>query len=527
MSLPNIIDPVKLEIFKALYRCVAEEMGLVLKRTAFSPNIKERRDYSCAVFGKNGELIAQGDHMPVHLGSMPMSVQAALQDQKMLNGDIVILNDPFAGGTHLPDLTMIAPVYIGNSRQPTFYVANRAHHADIGGATPGSMGTATEIYQEGLRIPPIKLVKKGQLDKDIKRLFLSNVRLAEEREGDLTAQIGAIYTGINRLKEITARYGQKECLIYANHLISYTARMMKERITSLPDGEYQAEDYLDDDGITNKPIKIAVTIKIKGGQAKIDFQGTDKQCSGPINAVFAITVSAVYYVFRCLLKESVPANAGILEPISVTAPIATIVNAVAPAAVAAGNVETSQRIVDVLLKALSKAIPSEIPAASQGTMNNLTIGGINSLTGQEFAYYETIAGGMGARPTSSGLSGVHTHMTNSLNTPVEALEYAYPLRVRRYKLRSNSGGRGQYQGGDGIIRELELLTSAQVTLLSDRRHFAPYALEGGQAGLSGCAYIVTNKGKENLSSKQSIALKAGERIVIETPGGGGYGSIKD
>ncbi len=528
MTLPNIVDPVKLEIFKAIYHSVAEEMGLVLKRTAFSPNIKERRDYSCALFGKNGELIAQGDHMPVHLGSMPMSVKAAIKEQKMLNGDIVFLNDPFAGGTHLPDLTMIAPVYIGEeASQPTFYVANRAHHADIGGATPGSMGTATEIYQEGLRIPPIKLVKQGELDKDIKRLFLSNVRLAEEREGDLTAQIGAIRTGSNRLIEIIERYGEKECLAYANYLISYSARMMKKRLINLPDGEYRAEDYLDDDGITNKPIKIAVTIQIKGDQANVDFGGTDKQCSGPINAVLAITVSAVFYVFRCLLKEDVPANAGILEPINVTAPLGTIVNAIPPAAVAAGNVETSQRIVDVLLKALSQILPNEIPAASQGTMNNLTIGGINALTGREFAYYETIAGGMGARPTVSGLSGVHTHMTNSLNTPVEALEYAYPLRVRRYKLRNNSGGKGQHQGGNGIIRELELLTSAQVTLLSDRRHFAPYGLAGGEPGLVGQAYIITNKGKENLSSKQSVELKIGDRIIIETPGGGGYGSIND
>ncbi|MBI4854984.1 MAG: hydantoinase B/oxoprolinase family protein [Acidobacteria bacterium] len=527
MNFSNIIDPIKLEIFKSLYRCVAEEMGLVLKRTAFSPNIKERRDYSCAVFGKNAELIAQGDHMPVHLGSMPMSVIAAIKEQKMLKGDVVILNDPFKGGTHLPDLTMIAPVYIGKNTKPSFYVANRAHHADIGGSTPGSMGQANEIYQEGLRIPPIKLIKENQLDKDIKSLFLSNVRLAEEREGDLTAQIGAISTGINRLQEIIARYGEKQSLAYANHLIAYSARMMKDRLIDLPNGTYYAEDYLDDDGNTDKPIKIAVTITIKDDVAHIDFSGTDKQCSGPINAVLAITVSAVFYVFRCLLKDSTPANAGILEPITITAPLATIVNAVFPSAVAAGNVETSQRIVDVLLKALSQALPNEIPAASQGTMNNLTIGGINTLTNQEFAYYETIAGGMGARPMAPGLSGVHTHMTNSLNTPIEALEYAYPLRVRRYKLRANSGGKGQFQGGDGIIREIELLSPAQVTLLSDRRKFAPYGLSGAEAALPGKAYIITNKGTENLSSKQSIKLNKGEKIVIETPGGGGYGLVKD
>ncbi len=522
MTSKNIIDPIKLEIFKALYRSVAEEMGLVLRRTAFSPNIKERRDYSCAVFDSNGELIAQGEHMPVHLGSMPMSVKAAISAQKMLEGDIVILNDPFAGGTHLPDLTMVAPVYI-ESKKAIFYLANRAHHADIGGSTPGSMGTATEIYQEGLRIPPVKLVSQGQIVSDIKQLFLSNVRLAEEREGDLTAQIAAIRTGERRLLEIVMRYGKDMSAKYAQHLVTYTAQMMKKRLKEIPAGEYQAEDYLDDDGSSDQPIKIVVKITIKDSQAIVDFTGTDSQCNGPVNAVLAITVSAVFYVFRCLLAENVPANAGILESIKVIAPERTIVNALAPAAVAAGNVETSQRIVDVLLKALSQALPDEIPAASQGTMNNLTIGGINPFTKQEFAYYETIAGGMGARPNSDGLSGVHTHMTNSLNTPVEALEYAYPLQVNSYRLRSMSGGQGKFTGGNGIIREIELLSSAQVTLLSDRRRFAPYGLAGGQAAKPGSAYVISNQVKKILKSKQSLSLKTRDKIVIETPGGGGYG----
>ncbi len=524
MKTSNVVDPVKLEVFKALYHSVAEEMGLVLRHTAFSPNIKERRDYSCAVFGSNGEIIAQGDHMPVHLGSMPMSVQAAINKHQMLEGDVVILNDPFAGGTHLPDLTMIAPVYV-EEQKVAFYVANRAHHADIGGANPGSMGKATEIYQEGLRIPPVKLVSQGLVNQDIKDLFLSNVRLAEEREGDLTAQIGAIRTGIKRLKEVVDRYGEKECQKYAKYLVSYTGQMMKNLIKELPDGIYTAEDYLDDDGVNDTPIKIAVAITIKGQEAIIDFTGTDKQCNGPINAVLAITVSAVYYVFRCLLEESVPANAGILEPIKVIAPQNTIVNATLPAAVAAGNVETSQRIVDVLLKALYKILPNKIPAASQGTMNNLTLGGINPFTGKEFAYYETIAGGIGASSTSNGLSGAHSHMTNSLNTPIEALEYIYPLRVRHYSLRHNSGGNGRYCGGDGIIKEVEVLTSTQVNLLSDRRRFAPYGLDGGLDGKPGEAYIIRVNTKEPLTSKQSIELKAGERIVIETPGGGGYGKI--
>lgn len=514
------MDAIKLAIFKALYRSVAEEMGIVLRRTAFSPNIKERRDYSCAVFGPAGDLIAQGDHMPVHLGSMPMSVAAAIE-LDLADGDVVILNDPFAGGTHLPDLTMVAPVYLGH-RRPLFYVANRAHHADIGGATPGSMGMATEIYQEGLRIPPIRLVRKGVLVDDIKRLFLCNVRLAAEREGDLTAQLGAIHTGSRRLADIVTRYGAKQALQYAQHLIDYTAKMMRARLATLPEGKYEALDYLDDDGITDQPLPIRVVIEIKDDQAIIDFTGSAPQCAGPVNAVRAITVSAVYYVLRTLLGEDIPASAGILLPVKIVTCPGTIVDALPPAAVAGGNVETSQRIVDVLLLALAQILP-EIPAASQGSMNNLTLGGIDPVTQQEFAYYETIAGGMGARSEQDGLNGVHTHMTNSLNTPIEALEYNYPLRVRRYQLRGNSGGHGRYQGGSGIVRELEMLAPTTVNLLADRRKIAPYGLAGGGNGQPGQAYTTTAHGQQLIRSKQSLTLQIGDRITIETPGGGGYG----
>lgn len=519
-----VMDPIKLEIFKAMFRSVAEEMGIVLRRTSFSPNIKERRDYSCAVFAGDGQLIAQGDHMPVHLGSMPMSVSAAINSCTMSPGDVVMLNDPFAGGTHLPDVTMVAPVF-QNSRKPLFYLANRAHHADIGGSTPGSMGTATEIYQEGLRIPPIRLVKNGEVDAEIKRLFLSNVRMAHEREGDLTAQLGAIRTGERRLAEIIARYGRKETTAYAHHLINYTATILRRRLTQIPAGIYQAEDWLDDDGISSEPIPLKVSVEISAqGHARIDFTGCAPQCAGPINAVLAITISAVYYIFRCLLPEDIPANAGILIPIEVIAPAGTILNAQPPAAVAAGNVETSQRIVDLLLRALAQALPDQIPAASQGTMNNLTLGGRYQKDGQwqEFTYYETIAGGMGARPSLAGLNGVHTHMTNSFNTPVEALEYAYPMRVTQYRLRQNSGGKGEMPGGDGVIRELELLVPAQVTLLSDRRKFAPYGLSGGEPGAPGQAFVVDKQGEHALAAKTSISLQAGEKIRIETPGGGGF-----
>lgn len=519
------MDSIKLEIYRSLYTSVAEEMGVSLRRTAFSPNIKERRDYSCAVFDGRGRLIAQGDHMPVHLGSMPMSVRAAIERFEPRPGDVVVLNDPYAGGTHLPDVTMVAPVFAGAAASPLFYVANRAHHADIGGATPGSMGSATEIYQEGIRIPPIRLVRGGTLDREIFDLLLANVRGREEREGDFAAQLGTLRVGADRLLEIVDRYGFREADEYAGHLVEYAARLTRRALETIPDGIYEAEDFLDSDGESDAPVRIAVKIEIRGDRARVDFAGSSPQVRGPINAVEAITVSAVYYLFRCLIGGDVPASAGIIEPIEVIAPAGTIVNALPPSPVAGGNVETSQRIVDVLLKAMSQAVPHLIPAASQGTMNNLTIGGWDARNHREFAYYETICGGMGARPTVDGLSAVHTHMTNSLNTPVEALEYAYPLRVRRYAIRLGSGGSGRRRGGDGAIREIELLADARVSLLSDRRRFAPYGLQGGADGKKGTAEWIAHDGKrKKLPAKFSLAAHRGDRIVIETPGGGGFGS---
>ena len=534
-------DPVKLEIFKSLYSSVAEEMGVSLRRSAFSPNIKERRDYSCAVFNKEGVLIAQGDHMPVHLGSMPMSVKAALETLQLAAGDIAVLNDPYAGGTHLPDVTMVAAVYGKDAEDPKhgkrstasgrradsrlFYVANRAHHADIGGATPGSMGRADEIYQEGLRIPPVRLMIGGRVNDDVMRLISANVRIPEEREGDLTAQLGAIATGEARLLEIVQRYGFNEANLYASHLIGYTAEMMRAVIRDLPDGSYEAEDFLDDDGYSDELVRIKARIVIKGDRATVDFTGSSPQVRGPINAVEAITVSAVYYVFRCLILADVPASWGILEPIKVIAPLGTVVNALPPAAVAGGNVETSQRIVDTLLLALSQA-GARVPAASQGTMNNLTIGGTDHRSGRQFAYYETVAGGMGARPGLDGIDAIHTHMTNSLNTPAEALEYAYPMRVTRYSIRLGSGGKGRFRGGDGAVREIELLTDAQVTMLSDRRKTRPYGLDGGEPGAAGRTVLIDKNGERAVAGKESAHARTGDRIRIESPGGGGFGEKK-
>ncbi|HEU4387650.1 MAG TPA: hydantoinase B/oxoprolinase family protein [Blastocatellia bacterium] len=524
-------DPVRLEVFKSMYSSVAEEMGISLRRSAFSPNIKERRDYSCAVFNKTGILIAQGDHMPVHLGSMPMSVAAALANRPLTRGDVAVLNDPYAGGTHLPDVTLIAPVFVDGPassqqrfrRKPLFYVANRAHHSDIGGANPGSMGLASDIYQEGVRIPPALLMSGGRLNADLMNLILANVRLPREREGDLTAQLGSAKTGQTRLLEIVERYGPQEADLYASLLIDYAHRMMSRIIDTLPDGVYQAEDFLDDDGWDDTPIRIRVKIKIRGDRATVDFSGTNRQVRGPVNAVEAIAVSAVFYVFRCLIPTDVPASWGIMRAIDVITETGTLVAATPPVPVAAGNVETSQRIVDTLLLALSQC--TTVPAASQGTMNNLTVGGQDHRTGLPFAYYETIAGGMGGRAGLEGISGVHSNMTNSLNTPAEALEYAYPMRIRRYSIRKGSGGAGRYRGGDGIVREIELLTDAAVNILSDRRKTRPYGLKGGEPGSCGVNTLFTSGGQERpVKGKETVYARAGDIIRVATPGGGGYGS---
>ena len=542
------VDPTRLEIFKNIFHSVAEEMGAALRRSAFSPNIKERRDYSCAVYDADGRVLAMGDHMPVHLGSMPASVAAARAALALEPGDIALLNDPFAGGTHLPDLTMVMPIFIdarsstrsGRTRpkqcRPQFYVANRAHHADVGGALAGSMGPAREIFQEGVRIPPVKIFRRGELNADVTALLLANVRTPAEREGDLAAQIAACRIGERRLLEIVTKYGADQTADYGQHLLDYSADMMHAALIEMPAGTYTAEDFLDGDGITDEPLRIRVRIEIGRGRARVDFTGSSPQCAGNVNAVEAIAVSAVYYVFRCLLSEDVPATSGLLTPIEVIAPSGTVVNARPPAAVAGGNVETSQRMVDTLLSALAKAVPHRIPAASQGTMNNLTLGGIDPRhnsrqtsghTNAPFAYYETTAGGMGARPTKDGASAIHTHMTNSWNTPIEVFEQVYPVRMRRYAVRRGSGGRGRHNGGDGIIREIEFLTDMQVGLLCDRRLRGPYGLAGGADGAPGRNSLIEPSGKTTaLPGKTSFEAKAGSILKIETPGGGGWGTTR-
>ncbi len=517
------ISAVEFEVFKNLFLSIAEEMGVTLCRTGFSPNIKERLDYSCAVYDADGETIAQGDHMPVHLGAMPLSVRAAIDALPMKRGDAVVLNDPFQGGTHLPDITIVSPVFLGRDARPSFFVANRAHHSDVGGMSPGSMPVAREIFQEGLIIPPVHLVRGGKLQRDVFAMILANVRTPDEREGDLTGQIAANRVAETRLKETVDRYGRRSTLAFGAALQDYTERVVRAAIREIPDGAYEFEDALDDDGFSDRPVRIRARIDIAGDRARIDFTGSDAQVEGSVNANFAITLSACLYAFRCLVGEDVLYNAGVGRALTVIAPAGSIVNANRPAAVAGGNVETSQRITDVVLGALGRALPDRLPAASQGTMNNVTLGGTDPRTGRRFAYYETIGGGMGGRKGLAGLSGVHTHMSNTRNTPVEAIEHYLPVRIRQYRLRRDSAGPGAAPGGEGIVREYETLTDTSVTILSDRRRLPPYGAEGGEPGGRGRNTLVRDGREEALPGKIRLDLRAGDRLRIESPGGGGYG----
>jgi len=516
------VNPVLLEVFKNRFSSISEEMGVTLYRTAFSPNIKERRDLSCAIFDYQGEMIAQAAHIPVHLGAMPLSVKSAIRDISLDDGDMVIMNDPFMGGTHLPDITLIAPV-VTSGKNPCFYVANRAHHADVGGMSSGSMPLSTSIFQEGIIIPPLKLVEKGIVDRKMMRFFLSNVRTPAEREGDFAAQIMANVTGLRRTKELIDKYSLESVEFYAQRLMDYTERMTRKTIQDIPDGIYTFEDFMDDDGISDENLRIHVSITIHGDQAVVDFTGSAPQVRGSINGLYAITLSAVLYVFRAIMEQDTPANAGCLRPIQVLTEKGTVVDARFPAAVAGGNVELSQRIVDVVLGALSRALPEIIPAAGQGTMNNVTIGGIDPGNGKPFVYYETIGGGMGASAKTDGESAVHCHMTNTLNTPIEAVEYGYPFLVDEYAIRRGTGGTGRHRGGDGIVRSIKLLSEAEVTVLSERRKLSPYGLLGGKPGEKGKNIVIRGGRKEERPGKFSISLDKGDVLRIETPGGGGYG----
>jgi N-methylhydantoinase B len=530
------IDPVRLEVYRHLFTALTEEMGAALRRAAYSPNIKERRDYSCALFDGAGRVVAMGDHMPVHLGALPMSVGAALDVLGPLApGDVALLNDPFAGGTHLPDLTLVSAVWsdaeaggVREGARPLALLAVRAHHADVGGMAAGSMPLAREIFQEGLRLPPVRLLAGGERCADVWRIIEANVRTPAERAGDLAAQLAALVVGETRLREVVARRGAAEPAAAMTALLAYADRLVRAGIARVPDGRYEAEDALEDDGFGNGPLAIRARLEVAGDRLRVDFTGSAPQSEGGVNAVAAITVSAVRYVVRCVVEALIgaplPAGGGAMEAVEVTLPPGTVVAARAPASVAAGNVETSQRITDVLLLAFAAALPELLPAQSQGTMNNLTIGGTDPRTAAPFTYYETMAGGMGAGPSGDGLSGVHVHMTNSLNTPIEALEHAYPLRVRRYALRAGTGGSGLHRGGDGVRRDIELLADADVSLLSERRARGPAGARGGGDGAAGANVRIAADGKEYaLPAKVTFRARAGDVLSIRSPGGGGWG----
>jgi N-methylhydantoinase B len=512
-------DAIELEVFKHLYAAVAEEMGVRLMRSAFSPNIKERRDFSCAVFDSAGQMLAQAAHIPVHLGSMPLAVAAVLAQfpaDSMQSADRFVLNDPFAGGTHLPDITVVAPCVLPGERAPRFFLANRAHHADIGGLSPGSMPLSTSIEQEGLRIPPMRL------DTAALTWICGNSRTPDERQGDLRAQLASLDAGAARLSELAGLYGAALLEQRGRELLDYTERIMRAVLTTLPEGAYEFADVLDGDGFDAREIRIQCRLSVSAGQACFDFTRSDGQVPGPVNAVRAITLSAVNYVLRCLMPVDVPGNAGLMRPVAVLTRPGSIVDALPPAAVAAGNVETSQRIVDVALGALAQALPQRIPAASCGSMNNITAGSVG--TGAAFAYYETIGGGAGGGPQHAGASAVHTHMTNTLNTPVEALEHAYPLRIEEYGIAAGSGGAGLHSGGDGIRRRYSFSVPVEVTLLTERRVHAPYGLQGGASGALGRNVLIDTDGAHcELPSKCRIRVEPGQQLEITTPGGGGWG----
>jgi len=520
----NRIDAITLEVLRNAIAAIADEMNANLVRTSYSPNIKERRDCSSAVFDELGRMIAQAESIPVHLGAMPYSVEAAVRSvSSFAPGDIVVLNDPYAGGAHLPDITFVAPVFIQN--RLSAFVANRAHHADVGGKEPGSLaGDTVEIYQEGLRIPPIRLWEQGVLKDDLLQLILANVRTPEERWGDLRAQKAACATGIDRMRALCSRVGETMLTDAMLAVLEYSERRMRHQITQLPEGEASFEDALDDDGVSEGSIPIRVRVRIRDDRIEVDFSGTAQQVRGPVNAVLAVTASATYYAIRAFADPEIPPNSGCYRPIEITAPEGSIVNACLPAPVVGGNLETSQRIVDVVLGALGKLAPERAMAACQGSMNNLAIGGVDPRTGKPFTLYETMAGGFGGRPTKDGIDGIHSHMTNTLNTPVEALETSYPLRVERYGLRPGTGGKGEYRGGLGIRRDMTCLAeSARVSFLTDRRITCPYGVAGGEPGAPGKNVVIRNGEEIMLPSKGTTTLQYGDTISIRTPGGGGYG----
>lgn len=511
------MDAISLSIFANRIDAVCSEMGATLQKSAFSPNIRDRLDYSCAVFDSSGELCAQAAHIPVHLGSMAYAMREVVTAFEWSDGDMMVLNDPYKGGTHLPDVTLIAPVFICD--ELIGFVVNRAHHADIGSETPGSMPLSSSLAEEGIVIEPTLLVKKGKVDEQYFSRLMTAMRNRQESSGDFIAQVAANRRGLQRLVVLIEKMGVENYQNSLVHLNHYATTLAKKSLASIPEGSYTFSDMLDDDGQGNMGIVIQAEVKFEHGDITVDFSGTADQMPGNINCPLSVTAAAVYYVFRCLMPSQTPACAGSFKNIKILVPENSVVNASFPAAVAAGNVETSTRIVDVVLGALAQAIPEKIPAASHGSMNNLAMGNVGEHAGTGWDYYETIGGGMGASIKSDGLDAVQTNMTNTLNTPIESLEMKYPLRINRYAIRSGSGGYGWAEGGNGLIREYEFLQPSEYTLLTERRINPPWGLDGGSPALAGKNFL----NGQVIGGKVTGQVFAGDVLTIETPGGGGYG----
>jgi N-methylhydantoinase B len=521
------VDVITREVIRGGLEYIAEEMGIILRNAAYSTNIKERMDHSCALFDYNGRMLAQAEHIPVHLGAMPIAVMSIEEKFRgeIFSGDSFILNDPYLGGTHLPDITIITPIF--SKDELAGYSVSRAHHNDIGGMAPGSMpGNATEIFQEGLRIPPVKFATKGAINNDILDIIMTNSRTPKIRKGDLMAQLSSNWTGEKRLQELIEQKGMDIYKLAVDDILNYSEKRFLAILNEFPESEAIGKDYMDGDGIDDKLVELVVNVKLTKKHITFDFTGTAEQVKGAINCPYAVTLSGSYYVLRAITDPTIPANEGLYRHLSVIVPEGTVLNARSPAAVVGGNVETSQRIVDTLLKAFAKILPDRIPAASQGTMNNLIIGGTDQ-TGQPFTFYETIGGGAGGRPTKDGIDGIHSHMTNTMNTPIEEIEVRYPLIVERYAFREGSNGNGRFRGGLGIIRQFRTKVPVVVSLLGERQKVAPWGLAGGKDGKNGKYYIETQDGKTIiLPGKTTIQMESEDVIVIETPGGGAWGDLK-
>lgn len=512
------MDAIELSLFSSRIEAVCDEMGAVLRRTAFSPNIKDRLDFSCAVFDADGQLCAQAAHIPVHLGSMAYAMRDIVGSLSWDDGDMVVVNDPYLGGTHLPDVTVIAPLFVAG--QLLGFVANRAHHADIGGNAPGSMPISRSLEEEGIVIPPSHLVRRGELNEGLLAEIVGTTGNRHELHGDFSAQMSANRSGVQRLAELVRSLGAEAYLAALRELNDYAERLARAALQTIPDGSYRFSDCLDDDGLGNSDLTIQAEVKVEGGEIHVDFDGTCAQTAGNVNCPLSVAAAGVYYVFRCLMPAQTPACAGAFRPVTLSAPQGSLLNANRPAAVAAGNVETSSRVVDVICGALAQALPEAIPAASHGSMNNLAMGARGGDSGEgKWDYYETMGGGMGAGAHGGGLSARQTHMTNTLNTPIEVLEMNYPLRLRRYALRHGSGGVGRRNGGDGMLREFEFLSAAEVTLLTERRRHAPWGLAGGGDGAPG----ENRLNGELIAGKTSVPVQAGDRLSVATPGGGAWG----